>query len=145
MITTKTTHQGRAVKRIREMQEMKQTDFAQRLSETLNEQWDQPKVSLLEDKTEIGDELLKVIAPILNVTPEIIKNFDPESILSVFAAHSTYNDNASLIQNFQCTFNPIDKLVEVFEENKKLYEKLLDAERKMNLELTKRLEDLANK
>jgi len=31
--------------------------------------------------------------------------------------------------NYHCTFNPIDKLVDVFEENKKLYAQLLQAEK----------------
>jgi len=28
--------------------------------------------------------------------------------------------------NFNCTFNPIEKLIESYEENKKLYERLIE-------------------
>jgi hypothetical protein len=38
---------------------------------------------------------------------------------------------------FNSTFNPIDKLVEVYEENKKLYEQLLASERE-KVEILKR-------
>jgi len=31
--------------------------------------------------------------------------------------------------NYQCTFNPVDKLIDVYEENKRLYERLLQAEK----------------
>jgi len=32
--------------------------------------------------------------------------------------------------NNNCTFNPLDKLIEAYEENKKLYERLLEAVKK---------------
>lgn len=38
--------------------------------------------------------------------------------------------------NYQCTFNPIEKLMEIIEENKKLYERLLASERE-KIELLK--------
>lgn len=116
MSTQTKQHHGKSVKRLREMQQIKQESLANELRLALEESWDQRKVSLLEDKEIIEDSLLQVIAPILNVTPEIIKSFDPESMWSVFGANSTYHDNASVVQNFQCTFNPIDKLVEVYDE-----------------------------
>jgi len=31
-----------------------------------------------------------------------------------------------------CTFNPLNKLIEAYEENKKLYERLLEAEKSKN-------------
>lgn len=39
------------------------------------------------------------------------------------------NTTASSISISFCTFNPIDKWLEVLEENKKLYERLLESER----------------
>ncbi|WP_394341602.1 hypothetical protein [Salegentibacter salinarum] len=33
--------------------------------------------------------------------------------------------NAGPTVNHHCTFNPLDKLVEAYEENKKLYERLV--------------------
>lgn len=36
--------------------------------------------------------------------------------------------------NHNRTFNPLDKLVEAYEENKKLYERLVEAEKEAYLE-----------
>ena len=34
--------------------------------------------------------------------------------------------------NYRCTFNPLDKYIEAMEENKKLYERLLESEKQKN-------------
>jgi hypothetical protein len=65
----------------------------------------------------------------MGVTPEAIRHFTEESIFSYF---NTFNDQSGAgAYSSQGTynFNPIDKLVEVFEENKRLYESLLQSER----------------
>ena len=49
--------------------------------------------------------------------------------------------NSISVSNFNCTFNPLDKLVDAYEENKKLYERLLEAEK----EKIAYLEKLLNK
>ena len=66
------------------------------------------------------------IAQALGVTAEGIKNFNEEAVFNIIG--NNYHDNSSSVQ-YQCTFNPIDKLIEVYEENKKLYEQLLQSER----------------
>ena len=43
-------------------------------------------------------------------------------------------------QNEQCTFNSLDKFVEAMEENKKLYERLLQVEREKSDLLQKMLD-----
>ncbi len=108
-------HHGHSIKRIREIQQIKQKTVADALSKTLKENWDQGKVSLLEDKEEIDGDLLEVIAPILNVTPDIIRNFDSESMFTVFATNNDGHDYSSTV-NFHCTFNPLDKLIQVYDE-----------------------------
>lgn len=102
----------------------------------------QQAVSLLENKESIEKDLLSQVAKILGVTPEAIENFDEEKMINYF---NTFNDqsfsnNHGAIQAMNCTFNPLDKLVEVFEENKKLYERLLEAEKEKNTVLQKLLE-----
>jgi len=122
-------HHGRSMKRIREIQHIKQSVIADALSKTLEESWDQSKVSLLEDKEEIDDDLLQIIAPLLNVTPDIIKNFDADAAVNI-VTNNNHGENSSAVNiHYQSNVNPIDKLVEVFEENKKLYEQLLATER----------------
>jgi transcriptional regulator with XRE-family HTH domain len=124
--TPKNIHQGRNVKRFREMLGLKQ----EALALELGEDWSQKRVSLLEQKEVIEDDLLNQVAAILKVPVEAIKNFDEET-----AIHNIQNnyDNAVIhagpVLNYQCNFNPIEKWLEVIEENKKLYERLLASEK----------------
>jgi transcriptional regulator with XRE-family HTH domain len=120
-------HQGRNVKRFREMLGIKQ----EALAFELGEEWSQKRVSLLEQKEVIEDDILQQVAKILNVPVEAIKNFDEQAAVTYF---NTFNDNsvnqgAVGSQNYHCSFNPIEKWLEVIEENKKLYERLLASER----------------
>jgi len=65
------------------------------------------------------------------------RGFTEESIFNYF---NTFNDNSGAgawSSNGTFTFNPIDKLIEVYEENKKLYEQLLASERE-KVEILKR-------
>jgi transcriptional regulator with XRE-family HTH domain len=65
-------HQGRNIKRFREMLGLKQ----EALAYALGEEWSQKRVSLLEQKEVIEDDLLNQVAAILKVPVEAIKNFD---------------------------------------------------------------------
>ncbi|WP_229239739.1 helix-turn-helix domain-containing protein [Echinicola soli] len=121
------THHGRNVKRFREMMGIKQ----EALAHELGDDWSQKKVSLLEQKEIIEDDLLKQVAEVLKVPEEALKNFSEEAAINIIA--STLHDNAGSINN-NCTlnFNPIDMLIEVYEENKRLYERLLASEKEKN-------------
>jgi len=124
-------HHGRNVKRFREMLGLKQ----EALALELGEEWNQKRVSLLESKEVIEPEVLSAIAKVLKVPEEAIKNFDEEKAINIIS--NTFNDTSMLnAVNYNPTFNPIDKLIEVFEENKKLYEQLLASERE-KIELLK--------
>jgi transcriptional regulator with XRE-family HTH domain len=114
----KTIHQGRNIKRFREMFGMKQDVFADKLGED----WSQKKVSLLEAKEEIDDAMLEQVAKALKVPPEAIKNFDEDAAINIVAntvTENTFSDNSSVFSNYP-TFNPIDKLMEAMEEIKRL-------------------------
>lgn len=116
----KTIHQGRNVKRFREMLGIKQESLAL----DLGDDWNQKKISLLEQKEVIEPDLLQQVAEALKINPEAIKSFDEESAINNI---NTFYDNSAF--NFQCTINPIEKWVEAIGENKKLYEALLKTER----------------
>jgi len=119
-------HQGRNIKRFREMLGWKQ----EALAYALGDDWSQKRVSLLEQKETIEDDILAQVAAILKVPVESIKNFNEESALNIISNTFTSNDTSTLNAiNYQPTFNPIDKVVELFEENRKLYEQLLASER----------------
>jgi len=123
----KNIHQGRNVKRFREMLGWKQ----EALALALGDDWSQKRVSLLEAKEVIEEDLLAQVAAILKVPIDAIKNLDEDKAVNIIANTFTdFKDNASAINN-NCSlnFNPIEKWLEVLEENKKLYERLLASER----------------
>jgi transcriptional regulator with XRE-family HTH domain len=124
--TPKNIHQGRNIKRFREMMGLKQ----EALAIALGEEWSQKRVSLLEQKEIIEDDILRQVAEILKVPVDAIKNFSEDSVLNIISNTFTSTDTSTLNAiNYQPTFHPIDKVIELFEENKKLYEQLLASER----------------
>jgi transcriptional regulator with XRE-family HTH domain len=117
---TKLNHVGKKISRIRELRGMKQETLAEALNIS------QQAVSKIEQSENIEDDKLEQIANVLGVTKEGIENFSDEAVLNIIG--NTYHvDNSSAV-NYGCTFNPLDKLLEAHEENKKLYERLLKAE-----------------
>ncbi|MFT3793775.1 helix-turn-helix domain-containing protein [Flavobacterium sp.] len=116
--TAKPRHIGRNISRLRELRGMKQEALALAIGVS------QQTVSTIENSENVDEEKLIEIAKALEVSVEAIRNFSEENIFNYF---STYNDNSSgPITNNQCTFNPLDKLMEMVEENRKLYERLIE-------------------
>jgi hypothetical protein len=75
----------------------------------LGDDWNQKKVSLLEQKETIEPDLLEQVAKALKVPIEAIKNFSEAAAINIIS--STLHDNAgSINNNCTLTFNPIDKM-----------------------------------
>ena len=129
-------HQGRNVKRFREMLGIKQ----EALAYDLGEDWNQKKISMLEQKDVIEDSLLKQISASLKIPVEAFQNFDEQSAINIIANTITNNDNGA-VYNHNPVFQPIDKLVQLHEEKIALYERML----KEKDEMMARLEKLINK
>jgi transcriptional regulator with XRE-family HTH domain len=122
----KTIHQGRNIKRFREMLGITQEGLAF----DLGEDWNQKKISLLEQKESIEPELLEQVASALHVPAEAFKNFDEEAAINIISNTFTSNDTSTLNAiNNRCSFNPITQWLQALEENKQLYERLLQAEK----------------
>ncbi|WP_454803171.1 helix-turn-helix domain-containing protein [Mucilaginibacter phyllosphaerae] len=124
--TEKPIHHGRNVKRFRELLGFKQEALAMELGDD----WSQKRVSLLESREIIEDDILAQVAAILKVPVEAIKNFDEQAAVTYF---NTFNDTSVnhgpfMGNNSIFNLNPIEKWLEVIEENKKLYERLLASE-----------------
>ena len=119
-IATKPNHIGRKISRIRELRDMKQEALAQALGIS------QQTISAIENSETIEEERLIEVAKALGVTVEAIKNFSEEAAINYFNTFNESPNNYFGLNN--CTFNPLDKLMETVEENKKLYERLLKAE-----------------
>lgn len=117
-----TIHQGRNVKRFREMLGIKQ----EALAFDLGDDWNQKKISLLEQKEIIEDPLLKRISEVLKIPVEAFQNFDEEQAVNIISNTFTASDNATgFMYNHYPTFNPIDKIVELYDEKVALYERML--------------------
>jgi transcriptional regulator with XRE-family HTH domain len=103
---------------------MKQEALAQALGIS------QQSVSTLENSEEIDDKRLKEVAGALGVSVEGIRNFSEDYVLNIISNTFNSNDSSTLNAiNFQPSFNPLDKLMEMVEENKRLYERLVEAEK----------------
>jgi transcriptional regulator with XRE-family HTH domain len=120
----KQIHQGRNIKRFREMLGISQ----QGLAYELGDDWSQKRISLLEARESVEDGLLDEVARVLKVPVEAIRNFDEET-----AIYNIQNNYDHATQNVNYQFNPVDKIVE-------LYEALIACEREKAALLQKMLE-----
>jgi transcriptional regulator with XRE-family HTH domain len=125
-------HEGRNVKRFREMLGIKQDALAYELGEG----WNQQKISLLEQKETIELPLLKQISNAMKVPVEALQNFDDELAINIINnTFQDFKDNAmASALNYQCSFNPIDKMVE-------LYERMLQQQKEMIERLEKLIKE----
>ena len=116
---TKPKHIGRNISRIRELKGMKQEILAEAIGVS------QQTVSSIEGSEEVDNKRLVEIAKALGVTVEAIENFSEESVFNFF--NNFYDNSASNGQGASgpiFTFNPLDKMVE-------LYERLVLAEKEL--------------
>lgn len=115
---TKQNHIGRKISRIRELKDMKQEALAQALGTN------QQSISAMENSETIDDAKLTEVAKALGVTVEAIKNFNDENMINYF---NNFNDNScnganGMFHANYCSFNPLDKVIE-------LYERMLQSEK----------------
>jgi len=111
---TKPKHIGRNISRIRELRGMKQEALAMAIGVS------QQSVSNIEGSESIEETLLEKISIVLNVSPEGIRQFSEETVFNII--NNTFTDSSSNNNNYLCTINPLDKILE-------LYERLLQAEK----------------
>ncbi len=126
-------HEGRNVKRFREMLGIKQDTLAFDLDMS------QQAVSLIEQKETIDTALLQQISAALKIPVEAFQNFDEEAAVNIIA--NTFDNGAigyarAEVQNF----NPIDKLVQLHEEKIALYERMLKEKDEMMAKLERLIE-----
>ncbi|OJU74867.1 MAG: transcriptional regulator [Bacteroidetes bacterium 47-18] len=121
-------HQGRNIKKLREMLGIKQETLASELG------WNQKRISVLEQKEQIDLPVLEQISAILNIPVEVITNFDEDK--AIHNINNNFHDHA--VQN---QFNPMEKIIELYEEKTALYERMLQEKEG----LIQRLEALLNR
>ena len=129
-------HQGRNVKRFREMLGIKQ----EALAFDLGNEWNQKKISMLEQKDVIEDDMLRQISNALKIPVEAFQNFDEEQAINIISnTFDNCQQPASVFYN--STINQIDQFIKLHEEKIALYERML----KEKDEMMARLEKLINK
>ncbi|WP_348810621.1 helix-turn-helix domain-containing protein [Flavobacterium maritimum] len=111
---TKPKHIGRNISRIRELRGMKQEALATAIGVS------QQSVSNIEGSETIDETVLEKISAVLNVSTEGIKQFSEEAVFNII--NNTFTDSSSNNNNYLCSINPLDKILE-------LYERLLQAEK----------------
>jgi transcriptional regulator with XRE-family HTH domain len=137
-------HQGRNIKRFREMLGIKQ----EALAHELGADWSQKKISLLEQKETVEEEILAQVSEILKIPVEAIQNFDEEQAVNVIASTINNHDQSAIVQtNPVFNINPYEKWMEALEEIRKLneekialYERMLKEKDEMLARLERLLE-----
>jgi len=138
--SVKSEHLGRKITRLRELKGIDQEVLAIGLGVN------QDAISELEESETIDELNLKKMAKILGMSSEGIKKFSEVATINYFS--NFYDTSSSQGNNFgnygNTTFHPLDKLVGTFdklvaaaEENKRLYERLLQSEKEKNAYLEK--------
>ncbi|MEN2400631.1 helix-turn-helix domain-containing protein [Flavobacterium sp. MC2016-06] len=125
-------HQGRNVKRFREMLGIKQ----EALAYDLGEDWNQKKISMLEQKDVIEDNLLRQISNSLKIPVEAFQNFDEEQAVNLiscnFSDNAMFNNRIEVFNN-----NPIEEIKKLHEEKIALFERMLKEKDEMMTRLEK--------
>lgn len=80
----------------------------------------QQAFSKLEQKELIDEKTLNNVAEALQIPVEAIKNMIDEAAFNIIG-NTFQNDSSAYVYQYKCNFNPIDKVVE-------LYERMLKAE-----------------
>jgi transcriptional regulator with XRE-family HTH domain len=114
---TKPKHTGRNISRIRELRGMKQEALATAIGVS------QQSISNIEGSETVEEDKLQAIAKVLGVSADAIKNYSDETVLNII--QNNYEGaviNSGPTVNHNCSFNPLDKVVE-------LYERLVQAEK----------------
>lgn len=107
-------HQGRNIRRFRDILGVKQEALAAKLDMT------QQAFSKLEQKEQIDEKTLSKVAKALQIPVEAIKNMTDEAAFNIIG-NTFQNDSSAYVYQYKFNFNPIDKVIE-------LYERMLKAE-----------------
>lgn len=112
---TDSMHIGHNIKRIREIQGIKQEAFGQ----LCRNRYSQQRISDFENMVALDEPLLEELATALGVTPDFVKSFKDENVIYNIQHSHTFNDHSTnSSQHSQPTYNNdgSDKLVALLEK-----------------------------
>lgn len=128
-------HQGRNIKRFREMLGIKQ----EALAYELGADWNQKKISILEQKNQIETPLLEQISEVLKIPVEAFQNFDEEQAVNIIS-NSFDNGAIGYQRNDNFNFSPVDQIIKLHNEKIALYERMLKEKDEMMARLERLIE-----
>jgi transcriptional regulator with XRE-family HTH domain len=92
----------------------------------------QQAMSKLEQKEEIDDSQLNIIASVLRVPVEAIKNMSDEATINYINSLINNNERIDKMDCYNhCSFNPIEKIIELYDEKTKLYNEKIELYERM--------------
>ncbi|CAD0220187.1 protein of unknown function [Chryseobacterium sp. JV274] len=73
---------------------------------------------------------------------EAFQNFNDEQAINIISNtfHDFKDSSVASAMNYNCTFNPIDKIVELYDEKIELYERMLKEKDEMMVRLERLIE-----
>ncbi|TWP23575.1 XRE family transcriptional regulator [Apibacter muscae] len=83
----------------------------------------QTTISDYKQKEQLEDKILEKVSQSLKVPVEAIKNMNEEATNNYI---NTFNDKVESFNSYNCTFNPLDKVVELYERMIKNRDELID-------------------
>ena len=111
-------HQGKNVKRFREMLGIRQEGLA----DQLGSEWNQKRISLIEAREMVEPNLLKAIAEVLKIPVQVLENFDEQAAINYFNTFNHSNYAHGDVSNMSTqNFDPHNALVEAMKELKTIY------------------------
>ena len=127
---------GKKVRQMRELLNFTQEEVAEKMGVS------QQTVSHIESNETVDREQLEKVAKALGVTADAIRHLDENATVYNIVTNTNNGDHSvNGLSNYNCTFNPLDKLMEAIEKNEKLYEKLLKSEQEKVAMLERLLEE----
>ena len=113
---------GRKIRHMRELLNFTQEDVAEKLGVS------QQAVSLIESNETVDHDQLVKVAKAMGVSADAIKHLEEDAtVYNIITTNHGEHSHSAIngLSNYNCTFNPLDKLMEVIEKNEKLYQALL--------------------
>lgn len=114
--TVKKSNHGANVRRWREWRNINQDVLAEKIGVS------QATLSSYEKKDKLEQEILEKIAKALDIPVEAITEMEEGTSINIVA--NTFDNHSSAV-NWCPTFNPLDKIVELYDEKNALYERML--------------------
>ncbi len=134
--TVRKGNHGANVRRWREWRNINQDVLAEQIGIS------QTTLSVYEKKEKLEQEILEKLAKALDIPVEAITELEEGSAINIVSNTITANDNANAIgnvnaENYQPSFNPIDKIVALYDEMNALHKQTQEEKNNLYAQMLK--------